>query len=331
MDHGIIFNKILQKEKNEPFNFDIKSQKIIDKVNKIRNLFEEIHINNNTFVERNQIIKAKEKEEKYKSSLDPRQRKNFMVKKKLFELLSPFDEIDRRLNDIIVLATDKNLEDIFKLNSGKNKKLFELIRLKRRKALGNVQPIELDDNSVDNKKIDFKQISNETNIKNIKIENNNNQVETFYSNHTTRSNFSNFPNLPNKGKMANSILSFYNAKKQGQPNKELHNTTNNYISTICMQTTTNNTKSNFFMKNTNSFSTFKKQIPVNKASYSTISESRKDVMLLIKNHKIEQEKSNMALKVNRSNPFINLQTKGINSPVINSPPIGKFFSSIFVN
>ena len=135
MDIGNIFNKVLQSDKNEPINFDIKSDSLLKKVNQIRQTLDKIHSKDDSNSERNQMIKTKQKEEDYLSNLDQKQRKNFQMKKKLFELMSPYDEVEKRLDEIISIANVKSLADIFKIKATKNKKLFDIIRLKRRQAL----------------------------------------------------------------------------------------------------------------------------------------------------------------------------------------------------
>lgn len=132
-----IFKQVLEKEANKPINFEKKSQFALDQVNKIKRTLEYMGSREMTWGEMTQMIKTKEKEEKFLSQLNKTEQKKFQVKKKLFELISPLDEEEKRLDEIISLANVKSLQDIFKLNINKRtSKVMRVIRLKRRNNTG---------------------------------------------------------------------------------------------------------------------------------------------------------------------------------------------------
>ena len=127
-----IFNRIIFKDKNEPVNLVKKSDMAVNIVGGLEKNLEKVGTRELTNGQRAQLIKTKEKEEKFLSKLDNKERKKFYVKKKLFELISPFDEDEKRLEEVMAVANIKTLPSIFKFAAAsKSRNLFKTLNVKR--------------------------------------------------------------------------------------------------------------------------------------------------------------------------------------------------------
>jgi hypothetical protein len=150
-----IFNRIIFKDKNEPVNLVKKSDMAVNIVGGLEKNLEKVGTRELTTGQRAQLIKTKEKEEIFLSKLDNKERKKFYVKKKLFELISPFDEDEKRLEEVMAVANIKSLPSIFKFaGASKSRNLFKTLNTKRNTQQfipleGGKESIEVGQNSQD--------------------------------------------------------------------------------------------------------------------------------------------------------------------------------------
>jgi hypothetical protein len=133
-----IFNRILFRDKNEPINIMKKSEMAMNIVGGLKKNLEKAGTRQISHAQRAQLIKTKVKEEEFLSRLDNKEKQKFQVKKKLFELISPFDEDEKRLEEVMALANIKNLPNIFKFidENRKRTNLFKNINLRKQSDLG---------------------------------------------------------------------------------------------------------------------------------------------------------------------------------------------------
>jgi hypothetical protein len=129
-----LFNKISFKDINKPLNIDIKSDKAIMTVETLRKGLDKVGTKELTFNQKVQIKKTKQKEEFFLSKLDEKNKKKFKVKKKLFELISPLDEEEKRIEEVMAMANIKTLSGIFRLINRKGNILGEGHEHKRESA-----------------------------------------------------------------------------------------------------------------------------------------------------------------------------------------------------
>jgi hypothetical protein len=80
-------------------------------------------------------IKAqvKKKEKDLMTSMTKLEKRNFLIKKKLYCVLSPFEDEDRLVNDLIRLSNLRSLSELVNLNSDRKTKkdIFRIFKLKR--------------------------------------------------------------------------------------------------------------------------------------------------------------------------------------------------------
>jgi hypothetical protein len=96
-----LFNKILLLNDREAVNIDKRSQVALNKVDDIRksmNIFAKREVTNTKNVE---IQQKREKEEIFLKNLDMNQQKKYTLKKKLYEIISPNDKEDDRLEELM--------------------------------------------------------------------------------------------------------------------------------------------------------------------------------------------------------------------------------------
>jgi len=109
------------KDKNNLMNFDIQAEKITKNVEKINNRIQSLGHNELSSMDKTSMCIAKQKESIFMSQLNEDGKKNFILKKKLFELFSPYEREEKILDEIFALP-------ILSLKKLSNLKLSEFNR-----------------------------------------------------------------------------------------------------------------------------------------------------------------------------------------------------------
>jgi hypothetical protein len=124
-----LFNKILLFNDNQPVNINKMSQIAQDRVDEIRKLLDIYIKNEPTITKKAEIQKQKVKEEIFVSKLDDNQKKKYLIKKKLYELICPYDQEDERLEAVMSHTSGKSLPKI-NSNRGCSQTLNNFLKLK---------------------------------------------------------------------------------------------------------------------------------------------------------------------------------------------------------
>jgi len=99
----VIFNKICIKDIIHPVNFELRADKMMKNIENISRRIQRLAVKEIPFMDFNKPIIIKEKEEEFLSKLNEEGKKNFIIKKKLFELFSPFEKEEKILAEIFAL------------------------------------------------------------------------------------------------------------------------------------------------------------------------------------------------------------------------------------
>lgn len=107
-EFSMIFAKINFKERNNPLHFDKHANKLIKNVDDLTKRIQTMAVKELSPTDKTNVFIARGKQEKFMSQLDEEGKKNFIIKKKLYELFSPYEKEEKILEEIFNLP---NLSD----------------------------------------------------------------------------------------------------------------------------------------------------------------------------------------------------------------------------
>jgi hypothetical protein len=126
-----IFSRLSIKERNS--NLDNHIQNARTRVDDINTNIKKLYDKPDSIYTKKQIVGVKEKN--LMGTLDKNEKRKFILKKKLYCVLSPFEDEERLVDDLIKLSNLKSLSELVTLNTGvkKKKDILKLFRLRRMK------------------------------------------------------------------------------------------------------------------------------------------------------------------------------------------------------